>query len=829
MLKTPDSYISYFTPGEMTHDTLEFILVKRQKLAERLVDRVRESVLTTAKYQSLLLGPRGIGKSYMVALVYHRVKELAELDGKIAIAWLPEDEWSVASLVDLYFVILEALEKEYGGLRTAIDALYETDLRERTAAAADLILSFVGERTLFLLVENLEEIFRGLTRDELWSFRSFLSKKPFATILATTPSLFNGIDRQDEAFFGFFQKTYLEELSAAEATELLGKLAERRDDKALRDFLKTPTALDRVQAVHDLAGGHPRLYLLFAHLLSKPQELDELVTPFLEFLDELTPFYQDRMKTLSPQQRKIVAFLSDRRGAVAVKEMVARTNGLTSQTASGQLDKLEEMGYVRKNRAGRESHYELREPLLRMVIEKKRGRGELIRLVVDFLRRWYSRDERNARLKSLPPHATLSRQYWEDSLDLNLAIQDTPDPRRAAVLSPEYQKAYQAREFDRAAEIIAEIIERKGYTCVTEDWFQYANCLYMANKFEKALIYYDKAKELYNDSASIWFNRGNVLYRLGRFEDALASYFEALEIAPTYASAWFNFGIALYELGQYSNALDYYLRALKLNPNDATIWNSHGSALYRLGHYLDALVSYNKASELDPSDATIWNNQGLALGTLLQYEEALIAFDKALKIEPKYVNAWINRGVTLQKLGHYSEALESYDQALMIDPKNAKAWFNRGEIFLQRNELNHFLQTVEYGFAVADPTDYWHGNTKEYCYLLFQQSLLNNDNNIATLIAPFAKHDAVAWLAQGLIENIPVVIAPDVSQERAEAWLTVWQAAGEGKPDLVIPLRLLAAAVAWKPKRDIRALLALPLEERRILQRLLSLETENAE
>src|SRR5437764_118065 len=117
----------------MSKDTLEFILVRRQKLAERLVDRVRESVLTEAKYQSILMCPRGDGKSYMVVLVYHLVKALGELGDKIAIAWLPEDEWSVAALVDLYCVILEALEKEYGGLRTQIDALFDVALRERTA------------------------------------------------------------------------------------------------------------------------------------------------------------------------------------------------------------------------------------------------------------------------------------------------------------------------------------------------------------------------------------------------------------------------------------------------------------------------------------------------------------------------------------------------------------------------------------------------------------------------------------------------------------------------------------------------------------------------
>ena len=37
------SYLSYFTPSQMSHEMLEAILVKRQRLAERLVEKVKQS------------------------------------------------------------------------------------------------------------------------------------------------------------------------------------------------------------------------------------------------------------------------------------------------------------------------------------------------------------------------------------------------------------------------------------------------------------------------------------------------------------------------------------------------------------------------------------------------------------------------------------------------------------------------------------------------------------------------------------------------------------------------------------------------------------------
>src|SRR5579862_3892481 len=113
-------------------------------------------------------------------------------------------------------------------------------------------------------------------------------------------------------------------------------------------------------------------------------------------LDDLTPYYQSRMKELPLQQRKIVSFLCKRRGAVPVKE-IAEECRLSHQITAAQLHSLREKTFVRAEALGRESWYELCEPPMRLVFEIKESRGCPIRLIVDFLRRWYSRSERRTR------------------------------------------------------------------------------------------------------------------------------------------------------------------------------------------------------------------------------------------------------------------------------------------------------------------------------------------------------------------------------------------------------------------------------------------------
>ena len=86
-----------FTPSLMSAQTLEELLVQRQALAQRLTDLVRDSTLTASKHHVLLVGPRGMGKTHLVALIYHRIKAMLDLTDALRIAWMQEEEWGVDS------------------------------------------------------------------------------------------------------------------------------------------------------------------------------------------------------------------------------------------------------------------------------------------------------------------------------------------------------------------------------------------------------------------------------------------------------------------------------------------------------------------------------------------------------------------------------------------------------------------------------------------------------------------------------------------------------------------------------------------------------------
>jgi len=623
-MKSP--FLSRFTPSLMPPEALEAIFVQREREARRTVELVRESVLTATKSHTLFVGPRGIGKTHLVSLVYHRLRAMGDLRDRLRIAWLREEEWGVSSFLDVLQRILRALAEDDPTLASRLAAVQAAG----TAAAAervaqDLLREIVGPRTLLLLAENLDDLFDGIGDEGQKRFRAFLQDTRFATILATSQGLFGGVSRQAAPFYNFFRVQHLPGLSLDEAVLLLTKIAELEGDTSLASFLHTPAGRARVRAVHHLAGGNPRVYVIFSEFLTR-DALDELVAPFLKMLDELTPYYQSKMRSLSPQQRKVVEILSEARGAIPVKEVATRSF-LTHQTVSSQLQELREKGYATAHKVGRESFYELQEPLMRLCLEVKKQRGEPIKLFVDFLRLWCTREDLERRLASLPLGATFTEAHLREALRL---ADKGDDPRVAACLTD--HRAYVAEEnHEKALQVAEELIairEEPGDLAV----------------------------------------RGWHLDELGRYDKALVAFDQALTLDPSNNGIWFIKGVLLYTRHHYEEALAAFEQATALNPMDSLAWNGKGQALSFMDHHQEALSAYDRALTLDSSVADMWRNKGIALANLGHYEEALISYDQALSLntDTSKSRTHLDRAHALLTLGRWTEAVAAIPSSLPL-------------------------------------------------------------------------------------------------------------------------------------------------------------------
>jgi tetratricopeptide (TPR) repeat protein len=487
-----------------------------------------------------------------------------------------------------------------------------------------LLIEIIGDRTLLLITENLDDLFKGLGEQGQQQLRAFLQNSGCCTILATAPRLFNGVQSRNKPFYGFFRPVRLQELTAAEAVQLLIRIASLREQTELVSFLKTPMGKARVQAVEHLAGGNPRIYVIFAEFLSR-ESLEELVQPFMALLDALTPYYQSRMQYLSAQQREIVEFLCDRKYPATVKDIAQRCF-ITSQTTSSQLKELKEKGYVNVESIGRESFYALQEPLMRICLGLKKERDSTLKFMVDFLRAWYSKSELEVLHQQILQPNGLAKKYLELALQESNSSEEDP---RITICLERMKDCYERHLFEDALEYTRKLIEIRGSS---NDWVEQAFYQIRSRRLEDAFISCENAIEIKSDNADAWHLRGCCFGELNLHKEEIASYLQAISYQPDFYYAYYNVGIALGKLGHYKEAISFYDEAIHLKPDFSHAWNNRGTSFARLGHYEDALICVRKAIEIDPTHFYALGSQAELLLATNRWNEGATAMKNLLNL-----------------------------------------------------------------------------------------------------------------------------------------------------------------------------------------------------
>ncbi len=549
---------SRFSPGNCAPEFLESILVGRRRLMARMENTVLDSVRTGAGHHWLLVGPRGIGKSHLLSILFNRIDKNREIRDRVVIAYMKEEERGVSSYLDWLVRVLRAFERRNEiadptdralALGEKLTRLTETPPDLAQNAAELLLLRFMGDRKLLLSVENLDELFsktKGMGREGQQRFRDLVQQHPFWIIVASSRTLFEDVQTRQGPFFGFFRVQHLPMLDFEESVELLGNLAETDGRERLQTLFETPAWRGRIRALHEITGGNPRLLVVFYQFLPN-DSIEDITKPFLEMIDSLTPYYLERVQSLSALQRKIVELLCERRTPITVKE-IAQSCFITHQTASAQLKRLIKPGVVRLTRVGRKSYYELRDPLFRICFEFKENMGGSIQLFINFLEKFHSVEE----LKKETKHEEL------DALKNGgeKAAYNTPRDTVAYGVVRETAEGYGVAHGKRLES--AEPIRNSAGV------LSYENGVLEANQRNHEMVPDAPKRAEAGPVTSRSFNSfGNNYREKGRREEAIRSYRKAIELEPGLCVAHFNISLTWFQSGDPEKGLKEMERAIE--------------------------------------------------------------------------------------------------------------------------------------------------------------------------------------------------------------------------------------------------------------------------
>lgn len=718
---------SRYSPGNMDFESLKALFVGRQDVMDSILGCITDSIQSTEKHYFILVGPRGSGKTHFLSLAYHILNtrfDTLDIRDKVAVAVLKEEEWGVASFLDLIVRILLALSNESPHVSAKVSDVYEHYAKDPLDAeiyALNLLREVTKGKTLLLLCENLADLFEGLDEEGQKRWRAAIQEDGNWTIIATTPSLFASLTLQNMPFFGFFTVRSLERIDFGTAMDLLIKKARYENKTSLASFLGTPMGRARARAIHHLAGGNHRVYVVMFDFLNR-QSLDDLVDPFMQMVDELTPYYQASMRSLPPSQRKIVEFLCTQSNPQTIKEIVVPCL-MTHQTATKQIGDLEKAGFVKKTRKGRHTYCELAEPLMRICIEVKDNRTNHFQLFVEFLRHWFSHRELAARHKT---HLDAESEDKLDRIHVEAAVRchqfDEHDPFVDS-LQIEAQNCWESSNYEGLVAIQRELVRSNGtasnYAALVHGLvgmdegeeaikvgltgeskfpndsflqFKLTYAFFIENRFDEALTKIQRAIAIDGRDPKYLCIFADVLLRIGRHEEAIEVANEVLDAKPDH---WYSLKQnvdALVQLGRVSEAEERARELTNMAPEDPEAMLAGARFFYSQDHLEEALGIVNRVLAIDPEHLGAHELFGNILFEMGDYVGASSELRTVTSHLPNSVPTHCRLADTLLLSGEWKEAIKVASRLIEIDPTHSRAHYVSGSALIA---LERYDEAVE--------------------------------------------------------------------------------------------------------------------------------------
>ena len=687
-----------FTPALEDPGVLQATLVGREKELRRLFQAIREGAEKKGNQHFLLVGPRGIGKTHLLLLLYHSVKGTIawdELCRNLGQSWVPilfsEEEYRITSLLDLLLEILARLKEELlDGQLLRLTTRLEQGLLPGEEEK-ELILDYLRKKRqemgkkFLLLLDNLHDILPHFTEEDKGRLRDILMHGDLFMLIGTAPTLFDTVIDHEAPFYNFFEVIWLQEIGEDQVKELLAKRLrlDNRDDL----LEKLDKYEDRLKALVHLTGGNPRLILSLYQIFTE-SKIIEVERDFKKLLDEMTPYFQDRMKELPPQQRKIVDALALADGPITPTE-IARLARLPVKTVNSQLNRLKEAGFVRriKERKRREVLYDINERLFRLWRQMRVEAGrKRLRFIVKFIEIWFSPWE-------------LAEQFAEFVRELEVLLS--------------------AGSFEKAKEVIDKLyyIQEAATSPLRERiHFQRVYGLAKAGDLEsakrevRALLTKARAKDDAKLLAQALWERAFLCDITGDLDGQLEALQRYTELKPDDANAWNNMGVAYAKKGEHDEAIGCYRRAVEIKPEMHEAWYNMGIAYAEKGEYDEAISCYRKAVEIKPEMHEAWYNMGNAYAEKGEYDEAISCYRKAVEIKPDMHEAWYNMGVVYAKKGEYYEASRAFSKALELVENNKELavplLVNRAISYIAVKRYSSALKDAERAYQIAREMDF---------------------------------------------------------------------------------------------------------------------------
>ncbi len=372
--------VKKYNPGFLSDDEIIASFCVRTAEFDSLVESLRESG-TGSSPHSLVIGPRGSGKTHLLLRVAAEVRRDPALTGLFPVTFA-EESYEVTTCGEFWLECLgrladqapgevrENLRRTYEELRTVTD---DQALADRCIGS---LLDFADRHKtrLLLLVENLNMLFNDINDPDVgWRLRQTLQTEPRFILFGSATSRFDEIDNPDHALYDLFRIITLHPLDTAQSETLWEAVTGK------------PSAGQAVRPLEILTGGNPRLLTIIARF-GADRSFRDLMENLLDLVDDHTEYFKSHLEALPPQERRVYLSLA-RLWKPSTARAIADLARLNTSTCSAQLKRLVSRGSVAiEGGTPRRRQYYLTERLYNIYyLLRTRGRSaKLVNALIDF-------------------------------------------------------------------------------------------------------------------------------------------------------------------------------------------------------------------------------------------------------------------------------------------------------------------------------------------------------------------------------------------------------------------------------------------------------------
>ena len=408
-----------FNPGFLTDDEIVGSFCVRTREFESIIDSLRDLGVNSSTH-SLVVGPRGSGKTHLLRRVAAEVRCDPELEGLFPVVFA-EESYEVTSCGEFWLECLGHLAEQAPDERDSLRRTYEelrsvADDRILAERCLGSLLDFADRhaKRLLLLVENMNMLFSDmLDPDAGWRLRKTLQTEPRIVLLASATSRFEEIDDPDHALFDLFRVIGLRPLDTDGCRALWQSVSG-----------EPPTAR-AVRPLEILTGGNARLLVIIARF-GGGRSFRTLMNNLLDLVDDHTEYFKSHLESLPTQERRAYLALA-RLWRPALAREIADLARLDSSSCSALLARLVRRGaVVIEGGSERQRRYYLAERLYNIYYLLRRGSGSdrLVGALVDFMICLYSPSDL----------AALVRDICREAAQQDILLEHVPEQMATALI-----------------------------------------------------------------------------------------------------------------------------------------------------------------------------------------------------------------------------------------------------------------------------------------------------------------------------------------------------------------------------------------------------------